>query len=136
MSLNCSEAQEFIGRIRIQAIMKPFVLSTSSCQAIFPITNCPLHSANELYFQFFKKKKDVQSYLVVNFDTAKQLRLNFAGLMSIHFLSRIGFRIQPKPLSRLGWFEISKSCVFSTCHLHDLRSFFNRNEELSFHIFL
>ena len=47
----CWEVQEFIGRIRIQAILKPSLLSFTFCQDFYPSINCPLQSANELYLE-------------------------------------------------------------------------------------
>ena len=61
---NCSEVKEFVGRIRIQAMLKPFLLSSAFGLAIFPSINCPLQSDNELYFELLNQvpaKEIVQS---------------------------------------------------------------------------
>ena len=42
------------------------------------------------------------------------------------------FRIRTNPPFLSGCFQISRLCVFSTCCLHNLRSLFICNEELSF----
>ena len=52
MSLNGSEVQEFIGWIRIQEVLKPFLLSSSCCQRIHPSTDFPLQNISKLYLQF------------------------------------------------------------------------------------
>ena len=58
--VNCSEVQEFIGRVWIHAVLKHFVRSSPFCLESYPSINCPLQSANELYLQFFNKV--VKSY--------------------------------------------------------------------------
>ena len=65
MSLSCLDIQEFIGRIRIQAILKSSLLSSTFCQAIFPIFNGPLQSANELYLELLNEV--VKSYYAIVF---------------------------------------------------------------------
>ena len=49
MFLNCLEVQELIGRMRIQAIFKHFLLSSSWCQWIHPSFDCPLQSTNNFF---------------------------------------------------------------------------------------
>ena len=55
MSLDCSEVQEFIGRIRIQAILKSFISSSSSsfCQETYPSFNWPVRSARKPWLKHF-----------------------------------------------------------------------------------
>ena len=49
MSLNCSEIQEFIGWIRIHAVLNPFLPSSSLCQRIHSSFDCPLQSTNKFF---------------------------------------------------------------------------------------
>ena len=58
--------------------------------------------------------------------------MTFFVRIDFHIQDLVDFRIRTNPPSRSGCFEISRLCVFSTCCLHNLGSFFICNEELSF----
>ena len=92
MSLNCSEMQEVLGRVRVQAILKPFLWSSSLCQTSYPIVNWPLRSFIELCLDFsiISSKRTApsssrrtdgscRSNLIMAFDTVKQYWRNLSG---------------------------------------------------------
>ena len=101
---NCSEIQEMFGRIRVQAVLKPFLRSSFFCQESYPSTSCPLRSTIECCLVFFSARSSnltvpsstpgmvssCRSNLIMNFETSKQPWLYVAGLMSVHFLPRMG----------------------------------------------
>ena len=232
MSLNCSEVQEFIGQIKIQAVLKPFLLSSSFCQRVHPSTDCPLQnqqtlpstsrSSRQTYhsiifsrngrvmlqcsgYEFWHCKTTVIEWLCISvypypfmdrYIIGRQIHNQFRSWLSLCHTSscvyeqlnvcnrnffwrfcdvfvdtinntnpwnclvfkqgfdhdtntitsfvRIEFyiqswadiRIRTNAPSLSECFQVSKLCVFSTCCLLNLRSFFNCNEELSFPIFL
>ena len=53
MSLDCSERQNVSGWVRVQTILKPFLLSSSSGQNRYPIFNWPLQSTIEPFLLDF-----------------------------------------------------------------------------------
>ena len=59
MSLDCSEIRSVSGGVRIQAILKPFLGSSSFCQKRNPIIDWPLRITIELFpfllFEFYNK---------------------------------------------------------------------------------
>ena len=65
MSLNCSEMQEVLGRVRVQVTLKPFLRSSSLCQTSYPIVKWPLRSTIELCLEFFHNI--VKSYCSIIF---------------------------------------------------------------------
>ena len=103
MSLNCSEVQEFIGWRRTQAVLKPFLPSSSLCQRRLPDLTVHYKVPANFIFNFSIRSSkftapsisrgsdaSFRSVLVMNFDTSKRLWSNGCGSMSIHCLSRIG----------------------------------------------
>ena len=95
MSLDCSEIQEMFGRIKVQAVLKPFfgpppareVVQTSTVHSEAQPSNLKAPSSSPGMFS------SCRSNLIMNFDTAEQPSSNGAGLMSFHFLARIGIEI-------------------------------------------
>ena len=98
--------QEVFGRVRVQAILEPFLWSSSFCQESYPSINWPLRSTIELFLEFFHKV--VKSYCSIIFSRkgrimsqwsdhgswqCKTIFMDFSGLMSIHYLSRKGIEI-------------------------------------------
>ena len=53
MSLNCSEIQEMFRRMRVQTILKPFLLSYSFCQEANPSLNWPVRSSRKPWLEQF-----------------------------------------------------------------------------------
>ena len=102
MSLNCSEVQEYIGRMRIQAVLKSFHLSSSFAREFSKALtvhrkvptnftfNFSISSSNLTAPSFSRRiEESCRSVLIMNFDTAKQLWSNGCVSMSIQILSWI-----------------------------------------------
>ena len=86
MSLNYFKIQEVLGRVRVQAILKPFLWSSPLCQTSYPIVNCPLRSTIKLCLEFSiislnstapSSSRGIdgscRSNLIMAFDTVKNL---------------------------------------------------------------
>ena len=100
MSLNCSEIQEVFRWVRVQAILKIFLLSSSVCQEANASSNWPVRGAVKFWPKFWCQvvksycstffDSSCRSNLIINFDTPRQSWLNIPGSISIHFRSTCG----------------------------------------------
>ena len=102
--LNCLEVQEFIGRIRFQAILKYSLLSpllfaknftkasTVHCKVPTNFTlNLSIRSSNLTAPSFSRGiAASCRSDVIMAFDTVKQSWRNLSGLMSVQILSLMG----------------------------------------------
>ena len=95
-----------LGRVWVQAILKPFLWSSSLLQTSYPNVNWPLRSTIELCVEFFHNivnrpppsssqgiDGSCRSNLIMTFDTIQQSLRNLSGLISIQFLSRTGIEM-------------------------------------------
>ena len=93
--------KEVLIRVSVQAILKPFLWSSSLCHKSYPIVNWPLRSTIELCIDVSILSSNrtapsssrgihgsCRSNLIMAFDTVKQPWRNLTGLISIQFLSR------------------------------------------------
>ena len=107
MSLNCFEIQEVLGRVTVQAILKPFLWSSSFFAREFVYAST-VHSERPTNFtlNFSIRSSNLtapsssreidsscRSYLIMAFDTVQLSWRNLSGLMSLQFFSRTGIEM-------------------------------------------